>query len=194
MSTTTQLEELGRLYADLDSDILRFRTVNGFDCVRGCGTCCRNFEPDITEIESDFLAAHIIRYQPELIERLENPRPARITCVLYREEGEFHCPAYGGRPLICRLFGFTSVFDKNGLPHFSLCNKMPSSGDRYFDSAGLTNRFSEQPPVMQNYSAQMTGINGGFQASLPLRESLPGSLDKIRFRLKCAEEAGTSRA
>jgi uncharacterized protein len=103
-------------------------------CPQGCVSCCEGFIPDVLPVEADFLADWLLGNRPELaaafLERGGEAAPSP-PCPLYeagRKGGG--CGAYPARPLICRLFGFASVRDREGAESYSLCRAMGSMGGR----------------------------------------------------------------
>lgn len=87
-----------------------------FLCPDGCGKCCINFEPDLTEPEVLYMAAWLIENQSEKAESISNgkfPFSNGKTCPLYNAEDKYHCSIYGGRAFICRLFGASSAYSKD---------------------------------------------------------------------------------
>ncbi|MBN1412273.1 MAG: YkgJ family cysteine cluster protein [Spirochaetales bacterium] len=174
------LYDLDALYDELDDGIAVFQRENNLTCPQGCGICCSQFEPDVTEPEADFLAAYVMLYKPDLIKTIIENRSTKAGCFLFRETDPQHCPVYSGRPLICRMFAFTAVNDKQGKPRFSLCRHLPTAGSRHVNSEDMSKAFSIQPPVMQHYSSRVTGLANGLQESTPLRMALVRSLDKLR--------------
>lgn len=125
-----RLKALNSIYEDLDRDESRFCESFDVHCKSGCGSCCEHFIPDITRIESEYLAFGLAveGRQQEILDLVRDWDPENPVCPLYRFDTPFHCSVYRWRPLICRLFGACAVKDKEGRPQFRHCkwNKVAS--------------------------------------------------------------------
>jgi Fe-S-cluster containining protein len=122
------------LYRRLDRRIASFRRASGLACPRGCGQCCLSPEVEATELEMLPVALHLRakrRLEAVLASLGQGEEPHR-TCVFYSPDplGAFggHCGVYPWRPLLCRLFGYAAVADREGRPVLSVCRVMRDSG------------------------------------------------------------------
>ncbi|HWP68583.1 MAG TPA: hypothetical protein VN437_04715, partial [Rectinemataceae bacterium] len=100
-----------------------------------------------------------------------------------------NCMVYPARPLICRLFGFCSITDKNGEAAFSLCRQMLSlSGTErrnFVASTVMEEIFGAVPPPMDDFSMAIVGLDpqeAGRRAAI--YDSLPPSLSKVSLLLQ----------
>lgn len=118
-----RLKALNSIYEDLDRDESRFCDSFDVHCKPGCGSCCEHFVPDITRIESEYLAFGLAveGRQQEILDLVRDWDPENPVCPLYRFDTPFHCSVYRWRPLICRLFGASAVKGKDGKPQFRHC-------------------------------------------------------------------------
>ena len=166
-------------------------------CPGSCGTCCLHFVPDTMPIEADRLAFHLLTEREDLIDhffRTKKAAEARdAACPFWDPENlGKNCMVYPARPLICRLFGFCSVTDKNGEPAFSLCGQMPAlSGTERRSFSGysfMKGLFGEIPPPMADFSMEIVGLDpqgAGRRASVC--DTLPLSLSKVSLLLRLAK-------
>jgi len=165
-------------------------------CPANCGSCCEGFIPDVLPVEAAYLADWLIRVRPELsakaVEWSGSGGRASPPCPLFepaREGG--HCGVYPARPLICRLFGFAAVRDREGREAYSLCRKMPSRGGcRSWSGDELERDLGAALPDMADFSAAAVAIapdEAGDRALLT--EALPAALRKLALRLYLARLA-----
>ncbi|MBQ8013993.1 MAG: hypothetical protein IJ257_06330, partial [Treponema sp.] len=72
----TREEEILRAMKELYSQIAKKQAVwyekSGFTCPRGCGECCRNFEPDLLECEADYMAAWLLENKADVAEKVSD--------------------------------------------------------------------------------------------------------------------------
>lgn len=94
-------------------------------CPSGCGLCCASFTPDILPIEAELLAFFLLTEKPELAEKVKSldlaAQSSEICPFWYPSKPGENCMVYPARPLICRLFGFSSVRTKQQEQQYSLC-------------------------------------------------------------------------
>ncbi len=115
MQLINKIKAVNRVYRELDSHITRFRKQSGLSCVANCGLCCTKPEIDATVLECLPAAFELYRKGMSDItyERLENKADNR--CVFFSPfAGKGYCSNYTSRPLICRLFGYSTRQDKTG--------------------------------------------------------------------------------
>lgn len=165
-------------------------------CPKLCGTCCVHFVPDLLPVEADRLAHFLLTGKREMIdlffERREEAEAIDAACPFWNPDkpGE-NCMIYPARPLICRLFGFSSVADKCGEPAFALCRQMPSlalSQKRSFTGkADMESLFGAVPPSMADFSREIVALDpceAGLRAAIT--EALPPAFSRVSLVLKLA--------
>jgi len=158
-------------------------------CPEGCGSCCESFIPDILPIEADYLADWLLRTDPARAERVAawSRISALPPCPFHEADREGgHCSVYPARPLICRLFGFSSIRDKQGREAFSLCKEMPArNGGRSWSGAEVRKEFGTQLPVMSDFTAEVLALAPGDSSRrAALTEALPAALRRLALRVR----------
>lgn len=185
--------EIESIFDRLEKQQSEWYKKTKFTCPSGCGMCCHNFEPDITEAEAVFMAMWLIQTQrktaEELINAAENPEK---TCIFFNAESSLHCSIYGGRPFICRLFGASSFYSKSHSAVWRPCKFYP---EEKLSSIGLSHRqyskdetkkiLGEIPPIMSDIMAQAIAVSPENESTEPLRKILPRKIQHIFFLLKC---------
>ena len=125
------LTAVDSLYNDIDVDQKIWKAKSPMQCPDGCGSCCVHFEPEVYEAEALYLAAWMLENQSERADRIaEADSDAFIGgdgCVLFDPESPYHCTVYGGRCLICRLFGFSGDHGKDRRIRWKPCRYMAVS-------------------------------------------------------------------
>jgi Fe-S-cluster containining protein len=171
------LEKLFQLYSEAGDKLASFQSECGFSCPQGCGVCCENFEPDVIPQEADFAAVYLIYEKPSLMTLVDRSYTEK-QCLFYDPENPDHCTIYPARPLICRLFAFSSVTDKKGDEVFSLCARMPVKEKSHFDADDLGKFFTVRPPVMTEFGARLSCIFPG-TFRIGFRKAVKESIYKI---------------
>lgn len=162
-----------------------------FTCPDGCGTCCVDFEPDILESEALYMGAWIIENIPDLAEQISQgkfPFDNGKTCPLWNREAKYHCSIYGGRPMICRLFGASSFYDKDHNTIWRPCRFFPDGELEKFHPNLKHKTYSENetisyigaiPPVMSDLLESSSSFGMDSKQTFMLREILPDAINKI---------------
>ena len=125
----TILNKMEETYNHISDVQNQWYSKSQFNCVEGCGECCKNFEPDLLESEALYLAAWLLQNQNDVAQKIAQrifPLPRDKGCQFWNKESNYHCTVYGGRPLICRLFGASGFYDKNSQVVFSPCKFYPA--------------------------------------------------------------------
>ena len=204
LASTRVGEELARLrsiYGELEQKQKEFCSCFDLRCPEGCGSCCRDFTPDITELEADFLAYGLIAegLDGTVLEQLEGGAAgehgdtdgehggiASMTrgCPFFREQGPYHCTVYKWRPLVCRLFGAAASTDKNDHPVFRHCKWNPLTQDIPTEELEA---HRELLVLMNEYGLMLEESDPDCTERLLIPEILPRAIRKVRMMLEFAE-------
>ena len=125
------LTAVDSLYNDIDAGQKLWKAKSPMQCPDGCGSCCVHFEPEVYEAEALYLAAWMLEHQSDRAERIVEAGNDAFTdrdgCILFDPDTAYHCTVYGGRCLICRLFGFSGDHGKDGAIRWKPCRYMQPS-------------------------------------------------------------------
>lgn len=169
-----------------------------FHCPDGCGACCVDFEPDVLEIEALYLALWLMGHQKEKAEALvggcfESPRGEQaLGCIFFDPASPYHCTVYGGRTLICRLFGYSGDRGKNATVRWKPCKFIAHVQEQshQFEQDELLSRFGCLPPVMADLTAQVLALSpDSAGVRKPLRQAVVDALVKIYMILRFIDDS-----
>jgi len=180
------LSKLKTLYALLERQTEKFKKISGLECIQGCGICC----------EKDEIEASVLEFLPLAIELWKNGEaliyleillylPEDSRCVFYRKNEETNiggCGCYPYRGMICRLFGFSALPDKNGKLRLVTCNAIKSANpDKTAKAQDLIDN-GFPVPVMSSFANELVNINPalGF-ARYPLNQAIRLAIEYIGF-------------
>lgn len=126
------LTSVDSLYNGIEADQKIWKARSRIQCPDGCGSCCVHFEPEVYEAEALYLAAWMLEHQSERADRIAEAADSEAFaggdgCFLFDPDSPYHCTVYGGRCLICRLFGFSGDHGKDGAIRWKPCKYMPPS-------------------------------------------------------------------
>jgi uncharacterized protein len=193
------LRALDDIYNSIEKYETVWKSASNVSCTSGCGTCCVAFEPDVLDGEALYLALWLIENEPAAarairdgtypMERSDNAS----GCFLYDPENPYHCTVYGGRCLICRLFGYTGDHGKDGSIRWKPCRFLsdevlkahdPPLAHRQYEADELAMIFNALPPAMSDITGQAVSLSPGTSGKTrPLREILPDAIKRMQFIL-----------
>jgi Fe-S-cluster containining protein len=192
-----RLSGLENIYSEIEKAQRAFRQsaskmANSVSCPPGCGLCCSTFKPDLLMVEADLIALHLLTQADDALAQFRKSAnvPDSPACP-FQNPSRYggNCTIYPVRPLICRLFGFSSVREKHGEPDFSLCRHMPGLQGvepRHFTGAAeLQKMFGAIPPFMADYAMATIALDPRSDGtSEPIGKAVDAALERIGLSLK----------
>jgi Fe-S-cluster containining protein len=196
LKTTMSIEEkvkaVKKIYRLLDADVQRFKKESGLKCLRFCSHCCE--KNDITATVLEFLPLAYSLYKENqcenYLEKLKEMEAAdNNKCILLiypsKKEHAGRCLAYKMRPLVCRLFGFSTVLDKNSRPQLVTCREIKQTyNENYLRAVNILE--TAEPgvpvdiPIMKNYCMMLYGIDLSLaQKYYPLDTALRMAIESV---------------
>ncbi|UTY31783.1 YkgJ family cysteine cluster protein [Treponema putidum] len=184
---------LDKVYKEIEEAEAKWMSKCPIKCIDGCGACCVHFEPDVYEVEALYLASWLLFHQRERAFQIlkgcfnENVLDKENGCLLFDIDNPYHCTVYGGRCLICRLFGYAGDRGKDFSVRWRPCKYLVSmdknlsaSKIKQYSQENLLNNFGTLPPVMSDFSSRiLCFMTERSSHTLPLREALPAAISKI---------------
>jgi len=201
------LDGLDRVYRRIERRQKNWKKKVGSLCPDGCGNCCVPFEPHVYDCEALYMAMYLIAYEPAAAKAIrDGSYPMQrednsAGCFLFDMQNEYHCTVYGGRPLICRMFGYCGDRGKDGsirwkpcrhLPEELLSSREPPLEHREYGAEELLATIKALPPSMNDFMEEVLSLDPGkSSATRPLREALPEALRRLQFLLAYAKASRT---
>lgn len=163
-----------------------------FFCPSGCGKCCEGFEPDLSECEALYMAAWLLENQPVIAHSIsEGVFPfgnGEKTCPLFNFNSPFHCSIYGGRAFICRLFGASSFYSKDGKKVWRPCKFFPDEELKKHVPPLQKVQYSEEetkavlgevPPAMSDLTEEVFSFSQAKGETFLIRDILPAMIKRL---------------
>ena len=158
------------------------------------------------EYEALYLAAWLLAHDGDKAEMIRTCGAGQSLnndngCFLYDPQNPHHCTVYGGRCLICRLFGHSGSRGKDMKIHWKPCKFAPCTGTitgtgastgtaataankREYGEAELFALYGAVPPDMAQAASRLLALNPDDTHTRPLREALPEAIEKLRLILR----------
>jgi Fe-S-cluster containining protein len=162
MESVEKIRGVLKIFKRVDADVHNFKMRSGLSCFRQCCRCCVSKEVFVTILEVLPMAYWILKrdLQDEFIEKMESNPTAQCVLLKNHTKNRFFgsCLIYNLRPLICRMFGFSAILDKNGLPKLVTCQVIKRVFRHRFQSAS-NSLDTYQVPIMKRYYAMLYSID-----------------------------------
>ena len=175
-----RLKNTQRFYDYIDIALDSFTSRENIHCPSGCGSCCENYNPELSVSEAEFIACYLLQENrvDEFHERIKHAEENGIDhCPMYNGDCAYHCSIYPARGLVCRLFGSACSKDTSGAVHDPACRWSDDiSGDIILD--GYPN-----PPIGTNFGIELEMINGTEQDIEPLYKAVEKAIIKLQMIL-----------
>jgi len=192
------LQTVNRIYLNITDAQKPWQDVAACVCPDSCGACCQDFEPDILEAEALYTATWLYFNKRSVFENLltvDTVQPIRTDfdlhpkgCVFFDPQNPKHCQIYGGRMLICRLFGYCGSHNKESEICWRPCRFMPESymnglSHRQYSAKELKAKYGVLPPNMSSFTTEALGIFPDNNKTTLIRDILPIAVKKINMLL-----------
>jgi len=185
-----QIHDILRIYREWDRVTLCFQRTTGIRCPQGCGLCCESRSVEATVLECLPLAhaIHRGRESETILSAIqEKADQGDLRCVLYQSIGESsgtgRCGCYPYRPLICRLFGFSTRRNKRGERELCLCRVFREGNPAAPGSLEGKEIRAMVLPVYQDSFMRIATLDPGLGTRLfPINEALRQALEDLLWK------------
>jgi Fe-S-cluster containining protein len=182
--STETLKRVEQLLSEISETTTKFEKSVTYKCREGCGACCLKPSVEAQVVEMLPMAKHIIdsgRFD-EVYEKLSERDDG--ACQMFQadisgvEKGR--CSAYGFRPSVCRLFGFSAVNKKAGPPELANCNWQKKLYPAELVEAQKNIDTGMHVPIISDYGFQMQNIapSAAMGTLMPINRALKIALEK----------------
>jgi len=187
-STIAKSNAVLKLYGELDTEIANFKKRSGLKCITDCSICCESHKVEATTLELLPLAIHLCNKEKGEY-WLNKAKESKLSgvCIFYESkpssQNKGNCSIYRYRPLVCRLFGFSAIVDKNGSLVLQTCAKIKNNFVIEYKNVQVNARNDIPIPRMVNFTNKLMGIeftNGVKQ--LPINQAIADSIGKVLLR------------
>jgi len=186
ISLLRKVKKVERLNRQIDQDTALFKMTSGLHCLPTCGHCCEYKDIDSTILEilpfaySLFIKGEAHQWL-ELAKGMENNE----RCMLFfsgLEDQAPRCRYYEFRPLLCRLFGFAAMLDKNGKPVLITCNAIKEAYPSQYHDSLTKIQEGEYVPIMKNYYFRLNSIDMALtQKRYPINQAIRYAIEEVLF-------------
>lgn len=175
--------KLQNIFDEMGETFSAFQRESGLSCPTGCGKCCLYPEIESTILECLPFALDVHR-KGELDQWLEKIQKADSICAIWegdRATGMGRCTSYTARPSVCRVFGASGYYDKNGAQVLSICKVIRETHMEIAQKV-VENSAKEKTPMITHWYARIQALGqGDLLMRRPINEAIHGALELIGF-------------
>jgi Fe-S-cluster containining protein len=188
------LEQIGRLYAELDRRVAAWRTAVGLSCPPFCKHCCDIPGARISVSLLEALPLCIYWWQngqaQSWFDQLSQVDVNQDRCLLFQADNPsaWGCRYYRWRPLLCRMFCFAAALDKQGRPHITLCPPLQSQFPEWPRRLAARLPANFPFPVYREFTERVAGINPSLARTYPINQAFLEGLQVTGLRLQLGAE------
>lgn len=186
MSLIRKVRSVLKLFDELDAEIDAFQDESGLKCSSGCGECCLYPEIYATILEFLPFAYKMILQKKafEILEILKNKEAGTSYCIIYSPfdliSNHGHCSNYENRGLICRLFGFSANFKKDGTPAMITCTIIKSKYPAIFKNHESLLAYTKHLPIASQYYSKLQSVDLSLsQETYPINIAIRKALEYV---------------
>lgn len=158
-----KIRKVERVFKQLDKDTGKFGQQSNLKCLTTCNLCCLKKGLEANVLEFLPLAYYLVsnNLHEAALDLLETDPEHCINLAKSQVPGETTgCSAYEYRGLICRLFGFSAVHDKNSKLAIYTCSHIKKEYPEEFKRASeLINAKGMFIPVVTDFYYQIYSID-----------------------------------
>lgn len=187
MQQTWIVEEVEKVFEELDRHLNRTASESGLKCPDFCGECCRKTDIEASPLEFMPLAAWLYKTGKidGFLDRLDHPR--HDWCACFEPEAaakkEWGCQYYEHRGLICRLFGFGFRLNRNNQPVLVTCKIMKTNlSDAVAKAGEMAAAHPEEMPIFSHYFMRLLAIDPDLAVpQMPINQAIRTAIEKMYF-------------
>lgn len=175
------------LYRTLDEDIERFKIASGLKCITNCGQCCETNYVETTVLELMPLAINLwLKKETQYWLERASMVNRNNRCIFYQPHpsvrSEGRCSIYPFRPLICRLFGFSTRSNKYGRPELITCAYIKKAHPASYKKAQQLAATENLVPKMTDYIMRISNFGSKQETKqLTINEAAQTAIEKIEL-------------
>lgn len=180
-----KIRQVEKVFKQLDKETQKFASQSKLHCLTNCNICClkKGLEANVLEflpfayyLVSNNLheeALKLLDTEPEFCINLAKTQVKGITAG---------CSVYEHRGLICRLFGFSGVHDKNGKKSVYTCHNMKEEFPEEFKLASEKINSGMHIPLVTDYYYQIYFIDNQMANDYnPINVSIRKAIEKVAY-------------
>lgn len=180
-----KIRKIEKVFKLLEKDTEKFVSQSGLKCVTNCNICCLKKGLEANVLEFLPLAWYLVEnnLHEEALELLETNPEYCINLAQSQVPGQTAgCSKYAQRGMICRLFGFSGIKDKNSRLSVYTCSYMKKEYPEEFKSTMERINMGMNIPMVTDYYYQIYFIDPNMANDYnPINISIRKAIQKVAY-------------
>ncbi|MCB2196069.1 MAG: YkgJ family cysteine cluster protein [Bacteroidetes bacterium] len=184
MSLIKKVRAVESVFKSLEKEIHGFQKSTNLKCIPGCHHCCTNSKIEATPLEFLPLAFHLHKtHQADIFLEKLNEYNNQKVCLLFNPFNSVGaCSFYPYRGLICRLFGFSAMIDKQDTKRIITCKLIKSQQQEGFLKAERLINSGLGVPLSGKYYMKLYAIDLKLSSNYyPINQAIQKALEMVLF-------------
>jgi len=180
-----KIKKVEQVFKQLDKETQKFASQSKLRCLTNCNMCCLKKGLEANVLEFLPFAYYLVKnnLHEQALDLLETEPEFCINLAKSQEPGvTAGCSVYEHRGLICRLFGFSGVHDKNGKLSVYTCHDMKTEFPEEFKNASEKINSGMNIPIASDYYYQIYFIDNQMANDYnPINVSIRKAIEKVAY-------------
>ena len=180
-----KIRKIEKVFKLLDKDTEKFVSQSGLKCVTNCNICCLKKGLEANVLEFLPLALYLVKnnLHEAALDYLETDPEHCINLAPSQVPGKTSgCANYEHRGMICRLFGFSGIRDKNDKLSVYTCSYMKKEYPEEFKNAMERINHGMKIPMVTDYYYQLYFIDPNMANDYnPINVSIYKAIQKVAY-------------
>ncbi len=180
-----KIRKIERIFNQLEKESVKFGKQSGLRCLTNCDICCRKKGLEANVLEFLPFAYYLVKndLHDAALDLLDSNPEHCINLAKTQAPGQTAgCSVYEHRGLICRLFGFSGVRDKNARLAVYTCSLMKNEFAAEYKQTMERINSDLDIPVVSDYYYQIYYIDPQLANDYnPINVSIRKAIEKVAY-------------
>lgn len=180
-----KIKKIEKVFKQLDKETEKFVSQSGLKCVTNCNICCLKKGLEANVLEFLPLAWYLVRnnLHDAALELLEPNPEYCINLAQSQTPGTTSgCSSYAQRGMICRLFGFSGIKDKNSKLSVYTCSYMKKEYPEEYANTMQRINNGMKIPIVTDFYYQIYFIDPNMANDYnPINVSIYKAIQKVAY-------------
>ncbi|HLN71686.1 MAG: YkgJ family cysteine cluster protein [Methylococcaceae bacterium] len=180
-----KIKKIEKVFKQLDKETEKFVSQSGLKCVTNCNICCLKKGLEANVLEFLPLAWYLVRnnlHEAALVLLETNPEYCINLAQSQTPGTTAGCSNYTHRGMICRLFGFSGIKDKNSKISVYTCSYMKKEFPEQYTNAMQNINQGMKIPMVTDFYYQIYFIDPNMANDYnPINVSIYKAIQKVAY-------------
>ncbi len=180
-----KIRKVEQVFKQLDKETQKFAKQSKLKCLTNCNMCCLKKGLEANVLEFLPFAYYLVQnnLHEEALDLLETNPEFCINLAKSQTPGvTAGCAVYEHRGLICRLFGFSGIPDKNGKLSIYTCHDMKTEFSEEFKISSEKINSGMRIPIVTDYYYKIYFIDNQMANDYnPINVSIKKAIEKVAY-------------